>query len=130
MIDPGDEPTGCWRRSAERGWSAARSWSPTATSTTSARCTALAEATGGRGLDGPGDADELRALPPAPHEPEHLVDGGETCSSRRDHFRTFDVPGHTAGSVAFAADGVAFVGDVLFAGSVGRTDLAGGDLAR
>jgi glyoxylase-like metal-dependent hydrolase (beta-lactamase superfamily II) len=42
-------------------------------------------------------------------------------------FRTFDVPGHTAGSVAFAANGVAFVGDVLFAGSIGRTDLDGGD---
>ena len=38
------------------------------------------------------------------------------------------MPGHTAGSVAFATDGVAFVGDVLFAGSIGRTDLDGGDL--
>jgi glyoxylase-like metal-dependent hydrolase (beta-lactamase superfamily II) len=37
------------------------------------------------------------------------------------------VPGHSPGSVAFIGHGVAFVGDVLFSGSVGRTDLPGGD---
>jgi hydroxyacylglutathione hydrolase len=38
------------------------------------------------------------------------------------------VPGHAAGNVAlvFEADGMVFVGDALFAGSVGRTDLPGG----
>jgi glyoxylase-like metal-dependent hydrolase (beta-lactamase superfamily II) len=37
------------------------------------------------------------------------------------------VPGHTFGHLAYAADGCLFSGDVLFAGSVGRTDLPGGD---
>ena len=74
-----------------------------------------------------GDADDLRSFPPAPYEPDHLVGGGDTVEVAGIAFRTFDVPGHTAGSVAFSAGGVAFVGDVLFAGSVGRTDLAGGD---
>lgn len=36
-------------------------------------------------------------------------------------------PGHSPGSVTFVTDGVAFVGDVLFAGSIGRTDLPGGN---
>jgi len=39
-------------------------------------------------------------------------------------------PGHTPGSVTFwlpAGDGVLFSGDLLFAGSIGRTDLPGGD---
>jgi hydroxyacylglutathione hydrolase len=39
-------------------------------------------------------------------------------------------PGHTEGSVVFELDDVMFSGDVLFAGSIGRTDLPGGDHAR
>ena len=35
-------------------------------------------------------------------------------------------PGHTPGSVVFEADKTLFSGDVLFAGSIGRTDLPGG----
>jgi hydroxyacylglutathione hydrolase len=38
-------------------------------------------------------------------------------------------PGHTAGSVTFRAPGTLFSGDLLFAGSIGRTDLPGGDYA-
>jgi hydroxyacylglutathione hydrolase len=39
------------------------------------------------------------------------------------------VPGHTAGTIAFYQenDGVVFTGDSLFAGSIGRTDLPGGN---
>lgn len=36
------------------------------------------------------------------------------------------VPGHTPGSICFVGGGQAVVGDVLFAGSIGRTDLPGG----
>jgi hydroxyacylglutathione hydrolase len=74
-----------------------------------------------------GDADDLRSFAPAPYEPDHLVSGGDVVEVAGIRFRTFDVPGHTAGSVAFASNGIAFVGDVLFAGSIGRTDLEGGD---
>ena len=38
-------------------------------------------------------------------------------------------PGHTQGSVTFRTGGTLFSGDLLFAGSVGRTDLPGGDEA-
>jgi hydroxyacylglutathione hydrolase len=36
-------------------------------------------------------------------------------------------PGHTPGGVSFVIDDLAFVGDTLFMGSIGRTDLPGGD---
>jgi len=44
-------------------------------------------------------------------------------------FEVRHAPGHTAGHVIFycAAEKVAFCGDVIFEGSVGRTDLPGGD---
>ena len=42
-------------------------------------------------------------------------------------FDVIDVPGHSRGHVAFHHDGELFAGDLLFAGSVGRYDLPGGD---
>jgi glyoxylase-like metal-dependent hydrolase (beta-lactamase superfamily II) len=88
----------------------------------------LAAATGVEVWMARGDADDLRTYGPAPYEPDHEIGGGDTVTVAGITFRVFDVPGHTAGSVAFATHGVAFVGDVLFSGSIGRTDLAGGDL--
>ena len=35
--------------------------------------------------------------------------------------------GHTPGGISFSTDGHVFVGDTLFAGSIGRTDFPGGD---
>ena len=44
-------------------------------------------------------------------------------------FEVLEVPGHSPGSIALfcAKAGIVFVGDALFRGSIGRTDLAGGD---
>lgn len=61
------------------------------------------------------------------HTPEVLLEGGEELELAGISFATLSVPGHTAGHVAFAAEGCVFSGDVLFAGSVGRTDREGGD---
>jgi glyoxylase-like metal-dependent hydrolase (beta-lactamase superfamily II) len=38
------------------------------------------------------------------------------------------VPGHSPASIAYATEGIVFSGDILFAGSIGRTDLEGGDM--
>lgn len=45
------------------------------------------------------------------------------------NIRALTVPGHTAGSIAyyFEDHGLVFTGDALFAGSIGRSDLPGGD---
>jgi len=60
------------------------------------------------------------------HVPEVLLSGDEELELAEIRFQTLRVPGHTAGHVAFAAEGCLFSGDVLFAGSVGRTDRPGG----
>lgn len=44
-------------------------------------------------------------------------------------FTVRHTPGHSPGHVVFIGGGVAFVGDCVFAGSIGRTDLPGGDTA-
>ena len=53
--------------------------------------------------------------------------GGETLDVAGISFEVVAIPGHSPDHVAFYADGCLFSGDLLFAGSVGRDDLAGGD---
>jgi hydroxyacylglutathione hydrolase len=42
--------------------------------------------------------------------------------------KVLHTPGHTKGGISLLFDGVVFVGDTLFAGSIGRTDFFGGDM--
>ncbi len=56
-----------------------------------------------------------------------LLAGDETLELAGISFETLRVPGHSPGHLAYHADGSLFSGDVLFAGSVGRTDLPGAD---
>jgi hydroxyacylglutathione hydrolase len=67
----------------------------------------------------------LDPLPPVDHE---LVDG-QRIEVAGIAFDVRHVPGHSPGHVMFHAPaaGCAFTGDVVFQGSIGRTDLPGGD---
>lgn len=51
-----------------------------------------------------------------------LVNIGETVT-----LKVLSTPGHSLGSISLVGDGAAFVGDLIFAGSIGRTDFPGGD---
>jgi hydroxyacylglutathione hydrolase len=64
-----------------------------------------------------------------PYTPDVLLQGGETLDLAGISFETLRVPGHSPAHLAYHADGCLFSGDVLFAGSVGRTDLPGADWA-
>lgn len=61
--------------------------------------------------------------------PDRWLTEGETVSFDGHDFEVFHCPGHAPGHVIFynRAAGFAHVGDVLFRGSIGRTDLPGGN---
>jgi hydroxyacylglutathione hydrolase len=60
---------------------------------------------------------------------EHTVSGGEKLELAGFEIDVIFTPGHSPGHVTYsiADEGAVFSGDVLFEGSVGRTDLPGGD---
>ncbi len=62
--------------------------------------------------------------------PDSWVKQGDTFTALGVKTEVRHVPGHCPGNVLFyqAAAGAAFVGDALFAGSVGRTDFPGGSM--
>ncbi|NPA68614.1 MAG: MBL fold metallo-hydrolase [Chlorobi bacterium] len=64
-----------------------------------------------------------------PYPVKHFLDENNTVKFGYSELKILHVPGHTAGSLVFysPADKFAVVGDVLFKGSIGRTDLPGGD---
>lgn len=68
----------------------------------------------------------LRKPPP----PDHGFSAGQAFRFGGCELEIRHVPGHSPGHVLLYSEpaGVAFVGDVVFAGSIGRTDLPGGDL--
>jgi hydroxyacylglutathione hydrolase len=67
------------------------------------------------------------APPPDLPAPNRDMVHGAQLTVGRLRFEVRHAPGHSPGSVCLIGHGVAFSGDVLFAGSIGRTDLPGGD---
>lgn len=59
--------------------------------------------------------------------PDVGVEGGETLERCGLTFEVLPVPGHSPAHVAYLVDGLLLSGDVLFRGSVGRTDFPGSD---
>ena len=92
-------------------------------------------------IEGPHSADRywLDALPQqaaafglpacAAFVPDRWLGDGEVVECGEEVLEVLHCPGHTPGHVVFFHRGaqLAFVGDVLFAGSIGRTDFPGGD---
>jgi hydroxyacylglutathione hydrolase len=60
-------------------------------------------------------------------EAEHAIDGGQRLQLAGFDVDVVATPGHSPGHVTFVLDGALFSGDVLFQGSIGRTDLPGAD---
>ncbi len=98
----------------------------------------LKEATGAELLIHEGDSALLGATPnqarmfgmTAPSSPkaDRYVKHGDVITAGDVSLTVLHTPGHSAGGISLKGDGVVFTGDALFAGSIGRTDLMGGDL--
>lgn len=83
-------------------------------------------------LDGLPEQCEMFGFPPVrAFRPDRWLSGDDRVTLGRISLRVLHCPGHTPGHVVFhqAEAGVAFVGDVLFKGSIGRTDFPGGSHA-
>lgn len=66
------------------------------------------------------------AVPPPP-PPDALLADGDDVEVAGIQLRVLHTPGHTQGSVSLYGAGMLFSGDTLFRGSIGRTDLEGGN---
>jgi len=60
-------------------------------------------------------------------EPDVRLKDGDTVTVGSQSLHVIHTPGHTEGGIVLVGDGFACMGDTLFAGSCGRTDLKGGD---
>lgn len=60
-------------------------------------------------------------------EPQKTVKDNDILSVGTIFFKIIHTPGHTPGSICIYGENILFTGDTLFKGSVGRTDLSGGD---
>ena len=65
-------------------------------------------------------------LPPPP-DVDRDASEGEVLTAGTARLEVLHTPGHSPGSISLVADTAIFSGDTLFAGSIGRTDLPGGD---
>jgi hydroxyacylglutathione hydrolase len=97
----------------------------------------LKEVTGAEILIHEGDADMLEQIsiasqafgmsvensPPA----DRMIAEGDKITFGDITLNVIHTPGHSLGGISLSTDGVVFVGDSLFYGSIGRTDFPGGD---
>lgn len=80
-------------------------------------------------LDGLPQQSQMFGFPPvSPFLPTQWLEDGDRVAIGRQVLAVLHTPGHTPGHVVFysESDRLLWVGDVLFAGSVGRTDFPGG----
>jgi len=69
---------------------------------------------------------EIDSLP----DPDLFVEEGDTLAIGSLRFVILHTPGHSPGGICVYGEGIILTGDTLFAGSVGRTDLYGGDIEK
>jgi len=133
VIDPGDDPTPLRLELARMGTRPGGILITHSDVDHIGGVAALADGTGAAVWAPAGEVEALRlgetrgGMRVPPHDPAHTVSEGDVVTIAGITFDVVDVPGHSVAHIAFHHDGELFAGDLLFAGSVGRVDLPGGD---
>jgi hydroxyacylglutathione hydrolase len=138
IIDPGQEPAMFLAALKSRGWRLRGIWLTHAHIDHIMGVRAVHSATGSPIHLHPLDRPLYDALPQfsawvgmqleAPPAPQFELVPGQSLRVGGLEFSVRFTPGHSPGSVSFVGEGRIFGGDVLFNGSIGRTDLPGGDI--
>ena len=144
VIDPGGESARVLAELSARGWSCEQIWLTHSHLDHCAGVRELKEVTGAKLFAHPGEkffrerVEEIALMYGVPAgkmfncpEPDIELQGGEKLLLAGLEFEVLFTPGHSPGHVCFYERQSAslFDGDVLFAGSIGRTDLPGGETA-
>ncbi len=137
VIDPGEEPAMFLAELNTRAWMLRAIWLTHAHVDHIMGVGTVKRATGAPIHLHPLDRPIYDALPQfgawvgmrldAPPPPDEDLTPGTPVRVGRFEFNVRFTPGHSPGSVSFVGHDMVFGGDVLFNGSVGRTDLPGGD---
>jgi hydroxyacylglutathione hydrolase len=137
IIDPGEESDRFLAEIRQRGWRLRAIWLTHGHIDHIMGVGAVYQATGAPIHLHPLDRPLYDALPDygdwvgmqlgAPPPPDVELRAGDLLAVGKHQFQVKFTPGHSPGSVSFLGKGLMFGGDVLFNGSIGRTDLPGGD---
>jgi glyoxylase-like metal-dependent hydrolase (beta-lactamase superfamily II) len=136
LVDPGDEADRFLSEAEQRGRSIGAIWLTHAHLDHVSGVATVRQATGAPVWLHPADLPLYQALPQQgkwfgmrvdpPPVPDHFLKDREELRIGGQAVQVRHAPGHTPGHVCFVAQGLVLAGDVLFQGSIGRTDLPGG----
>ncbi|MDX2061262.1 MAG: MBL fold metallo-hydrolase [Gemmatimonadales bacterium] len=140
IVDPGEEPELFLATAEREGLQIREIWLTHAHLDHVVGVADIKAATGAPILLHPADEPLYRNLPQqglwfglrlsAPPPIDRQLSHGGSLTLGSTVFQVRHTPGHSAGSVCFITDGIVIGGDVLFQGSIGRTDLPGGNFDR
>jgi glyoxylase-like metal-dependent hydrolase (beta-lactamase superfamily II) len=138
LIDPGDEPERITAEITNGNWNITHVVATHGHFDHVMGVEGVVEATGAPFLVHQGAVEVLERAPEVvmrwfgvetepPPQPDRTLAEGEILEIGVYRLAVSETPGHSPGGISLIGEGMAFVGDAVFSGSIGRTDLPGSD---